>query len=145
MVLSSIAYDAGKKLFGIRQEEQQALEQSQRETQTEIPLSGTLAVGEEKVVNFRSAEKDSPLRKYRPFNSVDAISVTNERCDIYINERDANVLPVPGNTTQGDSFENTGVSSIKIVNNGNNPIDFDNEDVTVFVSGTPEGVKRSAR
>jgi hypothetical protein len=111
--------------------------------QAEVDISGTLAGGEATTLNFRSAQKGSTLRKGWPFKSVDCYNPTGEDIVISINEVDSLVLPVPDGAQNGDSFDDVGVTSVKIKNKGSNPIDLSDLDLTV--SGEPSGVSRGTR
>jgi len=113
------------------------------DTQAPVRVSGTLGAGEITVKSFRSAEKGSRLRNSYPFVSVGVYNATAENITAYINQRKGLSLPVPSGAQNGDDFEEVGITSIEIVNDGANPIDLSK--LNIIVSGRVGGVARVSK
>lgn len=112
-------------------------------TQADVDLEGTVDANDDYVVSFKSAPKNTKLRKGWPFTSVDAYNGTGENIVIEVNESDGGKVPLPNGAQNGDSFENIGITSLRIVNKSSaNSIGLENLDLTV--SGTPSGVSRGS-
>ena len=108
--------------------------------QADVPVSGSLAEGESYTISFKSADKGTALRSGWPFKSVDVYNGSGQRLEVQINEVNSLILPLPNGAQNGDSFENVGVTSLKIINRGGASANLD--DVEVTVSGSPSGVSR---
>lgn len=146
MVIGNLAIKAGEKILGKSMDRRKSFEQSQKEAQTSLNDDyslPTLATGEETIVNFRSASKDSTLRSFYPFESIDVYNPEGELLEVYVNQKDDLLLPIQDGQQNGDSFEDTGIYSLRFKNPSSNSGSIDLSNCTIVVSGNPKGVARS--
>lgn len=108
------------------------------ESQVPLDIDQELAAGESVVVNFRS-KKHPELQRAYPFASIDTYNGDSEKFTCYINQVDHLSLETPAGGSFGDTFD-VGITSVKIKNTGNNPLDLSK--CTITVSGDPSGVRR---
>lgn len=140
-ILGAVASDEVTGYFEKKREERK----KRPDTQTEVDFeSESLAPGESEVITFNSAEKNGPLRGFYPFSSTTLINSTGESLAVLPNQKSDLRIPVPDGAQNGDSFPDTGIYGLEVVNMGQSAVDVKN-DLTAIVSGDPEGVNRLSK
>lgn len=140
VLLNAIASKAVDKTVDALSDKKKREREADDLKQADVPISGSLSAGDSYEISFKSAEKNTALRSGWPFKSVDVYNGSGQRLEVQINEVDSLILPLPDGAQNGDSFENVGVTSLKIVNRGNSAANLNNVEITV--SGSPSGVSR---